>query len=207
MILLYLFSICVCDEIKYAHGCVWLKIFYHDSTGGVFFTSYTEGESTNQPQKFSILKTIDDRFKYNNKFEFLLEYPEVSGYNRWRQSLNPLYDNEVANQKATGYEPISISWTGEYWGGLVRTTLSSASFPCLIDGSAGNERWWYAIGLISPQFSPNIPGPSYATSSNSILLKKVKLWVRIDNTKIPYPSHPNPKSFRLLISILFFTLL
>ena len=85
----------------------------------------------------------------NGKFEFLLQYPnDTTGYNRWKQTDNPAtvtVANGTGNETAAGYEAVHIDWTGNYWGGLTKST-SSATY---INGSVGHSNWFYAIGAKS----------------------------------------------------------
>ena len=57
-----------------------------------------------------------------------------------------------------GYQPVNISFTDKYWGGLEHNNQ-----VCLLDGSVGegiDETWWYAMGSFQ-NFKGGIPGPSY----------------------------------------------
>lgn len=127
---------------------------------------------------YSILHMLNDKYKINGKFEFLLEYPELGGCNRWKQSLNPLFDTDDSAQ-AVGYEGINISWSVTQWGGLVRSSQKSFT---VLDGSCGSVNWHYAIGVYKgnsysntqcPPLGDCFPGPS---SINRVVL----LWVRIN---------------------------
>jgi len=157
-------------QIKVEHGTHWLLAFYHNSTGGVFFENHNEAINCDGLQKYSILSEIDERFKFNNKFEFLLEYPGRAGSNRWVQTLNPLFDQERKGYKATGYANIWANWTVNSWGGLVKSLDSDCT---LLDGAAGQTPfWWYSIGAICQFYTPAFPGPG-------VTVTQVRLWVRI----------------------------
>ena len=84
----------------------WELIYYHDySTAGVW-KDEEEALYSKKADKYSILSLIDSRYKTNDEYEFLLEYPGYSGYNRWCQKLNPLEENEVngkCGQTAEGF--------------------------------------------------------------------------------------------------------
>ena len=176
MLFLYL-SIIHCETIILKHNALWKLIFLHNSINGTFFNSKNEAKKCNLQNKFSILEDIDYKYQRNNEFEFLLEYPEINGYNRWIQKKNPLNQSDSIVE---GYKPINISWIGRYWGGLV---LSSHS-DTLIDGSAGYSNYWYSIGaLISHQNFNTFPGPIFSDEKEN-LVSIVHLFVRIDNTII-----------------------
>ena len=56
-----------------------------------------------------------------------------------------------------GYQPVNISFTDNYWGGLEHNNQR-----CLLDGSvgeSGEETWWYAVGSFD-NFNGGIPGAS-----------------------------------------------
>ena len=158
-------------EIKSTYDAHWLKIFYHNSSNGVYFNNSNDSIFIDTKQKYSILQKIDDSFKYNNKFEFLLEYPELSGYNRWRQNINPINDIEkLGISPANGYEPVQISWNLSIWGGLVKSIYTCS----LLDGSVGATTWWFSIGCYYGCWTgEKFPGP------NSIEVTQVYLWIRI----------------------------
>ena len=171
------FSICSCYETKYQYECTWLKIFYHKSTGGVFFKNFSQSMFSLDPNLYSIFSFLDDRFKINGKFEFLLEYPELSGYNRWRQALLPWNNDEITGNAAEGYENVYNTWSGSYWGGLVKSN-HGCGVHTLIDGSAGTIYWHYAIGCTSTYYSPQYPGP------DGYLVVECCLWIRLSDTSL-----------------------
>ena len=156
---------------KESLGRKWLKVFHHYSGSGEYFNSESEVSFINSTNKFSILGMINNEYKIENKFEFLLEYPQISGYNHWNQSINPLLDLEVPSQQATGYNPISITWSQSSWGGLVKSMPGSGT---IIDGSAGDGMWYYAIGCTHSSWSSfNFPGP------DGLAVNEVNLRIRI----------------------------
>ena len=98
-----------------------------------------------------------------------MEYPNLIGFNQWRQTLNPLEDSDVSGKFALGYEGVSISWNYNDWGGLVR----SSSDKTLLDGSVGVGSYFYAIGL--KEAWPYQGIPSYGSTNSD----EVNLWVRV----------------------------
>ena len=160
---------------KDLYNAKWLKIFYHNSTGGIYFSNISHALKSDLPQLYSILGEINDNFKINGYFEFLLEYPEYSGYNRWKQQINPKDNPEFPNQQAIGYQEVSCSWKGQYFGGLVRSSRFSWT---LLDGSTGYDNWYYAIGIYAPPSIycyPKFPGPEGS------YVFEAYLWIRINN--------------------------
>ena len=155
-------------ETKTQYEAIWLKVFDHDSGAGGFFQSKTEALNCSITNRYSILYILDSRFKINGKYEFLLEYPELVGYNRWLQTNSPIDETEQSGKTAEGYEAISITWDASYWGGLVKSTRSTT----FLEGSTKSTSIaWYGIGYISTQYSPQHAGPG-------VKVKKAVLWVR-----------------------------
>ena len=193
-------SVC---ETKVAYGATWLKVFMHDSSSGQYFLSYSEALNSNGLYKFSIMGEIDGKYKNNGKFEFLLEYPQFNKYNRWKQTYNPKDNPEVEGMSAVGYEDVNITYRGRTWGGLVK----SSDFRTAFDGSAGDGNWFYAVGSYAQWGNAReFPGP--AVNDNTYYgVKKVLLWVRIDNTL--YMSTIVAKSYtkRSLMNILAISIL
>jgi len=191
----------VVSESKFFKGATWFKIFYHDSSIGDYFHNYSEVLKCSSCRKFSVIGEIDSKYKYNDKYEFLLEYPEFNKYNRWRQTHNPKDNPEVEGQKADGYEGVDITYSGMYWGGLVKSSFTQSAF----DGSAGHNYWYYAIGCYSKWVNDNVfPGPSIDLSTG-YAVKSVLLWVRVDNTKMMSTFLTKQKKTTQLL--LFFTTL
>jgi len=171
--ILPLFAVSLSKSLS-KYGSRWKLVFYQNTNGGVFFSQINDGLFCDNARSYSILSNLDESYKFNGKYEFLLEYPAVTGYNRWRQSLNPINDIETNDKTAIGYEAVHIDWTAKFWGGLVR---SSSSYS-LLDGSAGTSHWWYAIGVITNGYSPNFPGPAIEGLSDGTPVQEVYLWVR-----------------------------
>ena len=161
-------------------GGRWARVFYHNcKSGTVLFSranSYAEAKETNTnapttSDKYSILSKLESfRPNANSSFEFKLKYPtDTNGSNIWKQTSNPTH------QKVTGYKPIKIDWTHEYWGGLEYCEHLSA----LIDGSVNSDNWFYAIGAAS-KHEDGIPSCSNVNNNGSTA-NDVELWVRINN--------------------------
>ena len=140
--------------------------------------SLDEAKLSFKPYRYSILSLLNDEHRINGKFEFLLEYPEHKGYNRWLQTSNPLYENEVnknGEQKAEGYEEIQISFPDNYWGGLVN---SLSDKYVLLDGSTYIDYTFFSIGRLE------IYGKYGLASFKNIETTISILWIRI--TSLPF---------------------
>ena len=155
---------------KLERNAIWLLVFHHDVTIGEFFVSQEEGKKcfNYTGGKYSILYSLNNEYRINGKFEFLLEYPEKNKSNQWRQSNNPLRQSMIYNKNVTGYQPIDIQMSQAAWGGLY---VKPAGSSTLIAGSI-NGLWHYSIGTINKEYYPCFPGPG--TDS-----KIVSLWVRV----------------------------
>ena len=153
-------------ETKEFGDATWLKVYYTSSQNGtVLWKDVDELGFSLQAYKWSILGMLP--YFYNNtwKYEFLLEYPSLNKYNRWRQTSNPL----LASQSVSGYSPISIQMSGNNWGGLSLSSTKGTS--TIIDGSPGSTDWYYAIGQ-QAVYQGGIP-------ANDPSVQEVYLWVRI----------------------------
>ena len=160
-------------ETKYELNAAWARVFHHNNHwGAIYYASADEAKDVQEIDKYSVLDNLESYRNTAGKYEFLLQYPDLSstGYNRWKQTDNPATTQGVNNTtELNGYEPIQLSWETNFWAGLA---LSSASTSTLIDGSPKASTWYYAIGARDRYYSA-IPGPKAAVST-------VNLWTRID---------------------------
>ena len=169
-------------ETKYFEGAEWAKIFEHNNHAGtVLFSSVSEALHSETPDKYSRLYLLDSFKNVNNKYEFLLQYPDnfTDKYNRWIQNLNPCNEYITPTSSGTpadGYTAVHVDWTGNHWGGLTRQNSSTTEITsyCYLSGSTGHNNWWYAIAS-KQAFNGGIPGPSVVVTA------RTQLWVRIDN--------------------------
>ena len=188
--------------IEVFKGAYWIRIFYHNVSLGGPFSSIEEAKHIISEHKFSIIEDVsrDPKYKYNGKYEFIIKFSQKSGLNWWRQSIFPLFedDNSSIGTTVTGYEPISISWTEEYWGGLAHTVREyKGCVPCLLDGSIRTNRFFYTIGnnncnsMYPTSTPPNVnPGTT-----------DVSLWMRIPSSfhKSCKPSYRRKNVLNLLV--------
>ena len=154
---------------------LFVRVFYHSTFVDHGKDSWFNNKDiifVNKKHKFSIIPSLIDIFKINNKYEFLLEYPEFSKTLHWRQKTNP-----IENVTDVDYESISVEFSS--FKGLARSNCYGCSF---IDGTPGYgcNLWFYSIGSISKHSSYNIPG--YTNGNDEPLTKEVVLWMRIKDS-------------------------
>ena len=158
----------VCDESD-----IWALIFHHESKYG-YFSSKNQALLSFNIRKFSVLSRVDDSFKIDDYFEYLLIYPEISGYSHWRQTINPIFANP---KEDNGYQNISFTWeNAQKFQGLSISSDKST----LLDGSPFEDTWYYSIGSVmkSSEFAYAIPGPQWKYN-NSTLQYNVSLYIKI----------------------------
>ena len=144
----------------------WLLVFRHSTRKTVSFFTKEEAKLNNEEDRFSIIAKIDETFKYDSKYEFLLEYPETNEYCIWRQSLSPLKDTKDGNS-AEGFEPIRLIPNCLTFGGLQLSSVSRS----LIDGSTNTGLWYYAIGSDGTQYSPSFPCHATFCNESNLYLR------------------------------------
>ena len=168
-------------QYKVEHNALWLLAFQHNTALGPFNSQNVKYHL--QPGKFSILSRISNSHyvkRFNESYEFLLEYPnEFQGeYNRWLQNKDPDLEQDEDNThiKADGFTPIALSWSYGF-GGLMKSVWPAS----YLDGQTGSKHWFYAIGDLSDQYYPNTPGPFTEQNGqiNGHNVSCVKLWIRI----------------------------
>ena len=175
-----------------------MKIFSHDSTGGVFFERKRDDVLLKNPgnpdaKLFSILKDMENYRDGDGKFHFKLCYPphkmNVNGQwmngdshvgmdgicNEWTQTSNPITEGTI-----TGYQEIHLDFphkgNQQPWGGLGRTNMNDTNaFPSLIDDTGTDGFWWMAIGASSNhQHKDTFPGPFWHN------VNKVDFYVKLE---------------------------
>ena len=154
---------------KTAYGVKWEKIFYHDLPKSSIFT-YSEALECHETNKFSNLKKLGLKYQINEYFEFLLEYPEKNGYNRWIQRKNPLETSHSNTDSDTGFIPITLTWSHNF-GGLQIHNQTGISF---LDCDKTTDNNWYTIATYRHyKTSGYFPGP-YSIVHIAVLYVRVQ---------------------------------
>ena len=151
--------------IKQFDGATWLRLFHHNVKKNVYWDSIAQSMidgGYDSLYKQSILYSLASFKNKNNEYEFLLEYSDLGGYNRWIQSSNPI----EATENVAGYKAIKTTWNADSWYGLATSSSGNAK----LDGTKGNN-YYYGIGLLKP----------YPVYSKIYSKESTDLWVRVDN--------------------------
>ena len=162
-------------EFAKFENAFWIKLFHHKvHSQEDFFDDPTDIlQYINKPNQYSIISEYKSIARYNqSNYEFLLYYPEFSGYNRWSQKLFPTEEeDEIGKETAEGYENISISWTDNHWGGLVTSYQECTQ----LEGSIGSNDVYYSLGFKKKCGNyQNDVIPAYELSAH-----EVYLWMRV----------------------------
>ena len=160
-------------DIKSNKDEIWVRVFFHNITTGDIFKTNEEANFTRKrsKNKFSVLKYINEKFKFLNEtdlstyYEFQLNYSEVNSNFHWIQETHP---TEKVNK--TGYKPINFEG-GDFSG------LGFSSGNSFLDGQTLYSGWWYSIGCKMHFEDKNaMPGPKQVYY---IRVHDVSLWMRI----------------------------
>lgn len=154
--------------IKQYEGATWMRIFHHNNMSGtILWDARAQVLSTNgydSTHKKSALYYLKDYISSGNKYELLLEYPDIdkNKYNRWIQT-----SDFTENTNITGYTAIKTDFTSTRapFNGLKLNGVDS-----IITGSVNLN---YSIGALT-----NIDNG--ITGYGNIITGNVDLWIRID---------------------------
>lgn len=161
--------------ITWSDGSKWVPLVLHNVTNGTtVYSSVAQAlncATTNKISNLYLFQQPHDIFKDKNGFyEFILEYPSLNNYNRWKQRSNPVLTYDcVAN-----YIPIHIPWMDNYWGGISRNNFSlSSTTDTFLSGGQNTGNWWYAICSFQG-YQGGIPGPN-----STVITTWTKFYVRV----------------------------
>jgi hypothetical protein len=115
---------------------------------------FTSGElraNSNDPSasKYAILDELESYRSDDGRFYFRLTWPDEDVSYQWIQLSNP------TSEGISGYQALSVPYTGNFWGGLEPGNGCCA----LIDGSVNHGNWFYAVGSFH-QWNNGIPSNS-----------------------------------------------
>ena len=58
----------------------WVLIFHHNSSNKDFFRNKNEALFSTKKNKFSLLGRLNDDFKIDGKYEFIIEYTQIERF-------------------------------------------------------------------------------------------------------------------------------
>ena len=168
-------------ETKYQYDAAWARVFHqnvHWGESSKYYTDSNEAKSADTADKYSVLGNMTNYKNTNNKYELLLQYPQISTtlYNRWIQNDNPVtlsIADTTDGQQVPGYTSVHTDWTDGLWGGMA---LSTQNYT-LLDGQPGKSWASYGLGAFR-NYNNGFPGLPSGTGET---LSVANLWSRIDN--------------------------
>ena len=140
------------------------------------YSSKEEANFSLSRNKFSVLKYIDDDFKINDVYEFIIYYKELDIIIHWNQTKTI---HELNND--VGYMPIHVDSNIAYFRGLA---VNEKSYGSYLDGMPSSGDWWYCIGATqthSENGRTGMPGPKIPSK---IEVNVTSLWIRVDSFDI-----------------------
>ena len=161
------------DQSKY-----WFLIFHHNIEGG-FFTPKNV-LSSHTKHKFSVLGRLNDQYKYEDSFHFLLTYPQTSGYINWTQNENPIH-------RTTNSTYHVISNTFQSVNQFEGLSLHGGNDATFLEGQIGEKTtWFYAIGQYrgSRDYPNSLAGPRWILDNKNST--EVNLYLRIYDTSLAH---------------------
>ena len=166
-------------HVKEYEGSTFVRVF-HQSTvvnrGKKMLFEDRDIVFFNTFYKFSVLGSINERFKISGYYEFLINYPDGRKVH-WQQTTNPL-----EYTTSTGMKPIDINES--VFQGLRRVNNSDTC----IKGTNYNGYWFFAIGTKRIYYE-GIPGFCWGEGTG-IAVKEVTLWMKITEENIIRTSLP-----------------
>ena len=197
-------------QTKEFDGNLFVRVFYHSikaNKGEDAWFNTKDIIFSNKKHKFSVIPSLIYDFRINEKYEFIIEYPNEEHYVHWRQATNP-----IENVSSVSYEPLNDYFPT--FQGLARSSHTDCTF---IDGTPGFTRnyWHYSIGAMTAH-EGLIPSPLKIDGTKVIacLTDEVTLWMKVENVEkillLPTIAKKtcNKKSFRpglcfLIIHLLY----
>ena len=160
---------------KLLYGVTWQLIYYHNIVTGTLFNS-TSAYSISNEYQYSIIGSIGQNYKKDGYFEYLLEYPELGGYNRWKQKID--IKNTVSTQTPNdiGFTPIDIRFNNPTFGGISKSNSKYSIFDGTPAAGDSTHNYWYSIGPLDKYYQINqFPGPYYGQHEEGVTL--CYLWI------------------------------
>ena len=137
-----------------------------------FFDSEEEFLSCNTSEKFSIIGEASKYPRINNRYEFLLEYPELNGqHNRWYQDVFPTEYEEDRENTVPGFDCFDCDW--ESFTGLCMSKDSTT----FVEGQCNSWQYFFSIGQRKTWTLAT--GTVGVIGPIEVAVQEVYLWMRI----------------------------
>ena len=162
----------------FKYNKTFIEISYQNIAKGIhnLYKSTEEANFSLSRNKFSVLKYIDDDFKINGVYEFILYYEELDALIHWNQTKTIHEKNDDV-----GYHPIHVKSSYRGFTGLAVNKKYTSSY---LDGMTNVENWWYCIGATTAYTENKITGMPGPIVSSAILVNATSLWIRLNDFKI-----------------------
>lgn len=122
----------------------WTLLF-RQTLGYLWSSSQSLSLNSSDPDNdnYSILDQIDTYKNTDGKYRLRYVNPEIGDFNDWRQTSN----FTTTTDSVSGYQAVSIYFSGYSWGGLAISSLSGSHTR--FDGSPGSGNWWFTVAAIT----------------------------------------------------------
>lgn len=152
------------EVITHNDGSKWVPLVLHCVDKGATLYTAAQAKQCATIGKISnlyLLEKTHDIFKNGNgQYEFILEYPEWQGWNRWKQTSNPV----TSYDSISGYSGVFIKWSKGFNGMAQSPDTTYCFLDCSSVGS-GSGNWWYAICSYR-DYNSGIPGPNNGSTTS-----------------------------------------
>ena len=172
--------------IKRKYGIRWILIFFHDSSTGKFYNDTTAYHYVNpdDPYMYSIIGDMRYKHRYRGSYEYLIEYPALSGYNQWIQTIDIGSTSSDQTASDIGYKDLHIDFPHRDFYGISKSLSTKYT---VFDGSPHlgntNDNYWFSIGAKEGYSNEtDFPGPQYAGNYDGV--QKCLLWLRANTITI-----------------------
>lgn len=165
-------------EYRTFANSLWIKVFFHDMSTLDGFANDSEPMLCDNANKYSIFSELNSKIrKKNGKFEFILEYPELSRINWWQQERNPIDEVEEGQKFVTGYKAIYIGAPCNGWGGLAKSVDADSSYTFINGVPSIQGIWMFALGM----YKGVTWGSNNKLPSNNDQTNIVYLWAKVSD--------------------------
>ena len=188
------------EDLQITNFQDWHLVFQHNSQKAGFFGELSRAKYSHKNNLFSVLGRINDLYKINGYFEFILVYPELKDYIQFEQDKNPLY---TKNTDTFDCHISHFNWKHlQPFQCLTRSNFSKT----LLEGQRTIHTWYYAIGLLKAEtdYPDAIPGPGWNVSNT--IIHEVSMFMKIIDKSLIRRLYLMNSLFRQRISFLPHTL-